>query len=82
MLAAHFCSAACSDNGRRPKELTADAIVALEAYPWPGNVRELKNIVERLVILVQGERIDDDHVRDVLPAATAIAGVNTGARSL
>ena len=36
---------------RRPLELTAEAVRALEAYSWPGNVRELKNVVERASIL-------------------------------
>ena len=30
---------------------------ALQHYPWPGNVRELRNLVERLMIMVPGERI-------------------------
>ena len=36
---------------RRPLELTAEAVRALEAYSWPGNVRERKNVVERASIL-------------------------------
>ncbi|WP_210521840.1 sigma-54-dependent transcriptional regulator [Hymenobacter terricola] len=36
---------------RRPLELTAEALRALEAYAWPGNVRELKNVLERASIL-------------------------------
>ena len=31
-------------------------------YRWPGNVRELRNLVERLVIMVQGERIERRHL--------------------
>ena len=27
-------------------------------YRWPGNVRELRNLIERLVIMVPGERIE------------------------
>jgi two-component system nitrogen regulation response regulator NtrX len=34
-----------------------DAVAALQRYPWPGNVRELRNLVERLMIMVPGERI-------------------------
>jgi sigma-54 specific flagellar transcriptional regulator A len=39
-------------------ELTARALDALAAYPWPGNVRELANLLERLVILQGGRRVD------------------------
>ena len=30
----------------------------LAAYHWPGNVRELENLVQRLVLLAEGERIE------------------------
>ena len=29
----------------------------LQRYPWPGNVRELRNLVERLMIMVPGDRV-------------------------
>jgi two-component system nitrogen regulation response regulator NtrX len=35
---------------------------ALTSYRWPGNVRELKNLVERLVIMVGGDRIERRHL--------------------
>ncbi len=37
---------------------TASALEALGAYPWPGNVRELINVIERAVLLCDGDRID------------------------
>src|SRR5581483_8669525 len=37
--------------GRRPREITDDAIQTLMRYSWPGNVRELKNVIERIVIM-------------------------------
>nr|WP_277397853.1 sigma 54-interacting transcriptional regulator [Natranaerofaba carboxydovora] len=33
-----------------------------ENYSWPGNIRELRNIVERLVVISQEERIDYSHL--------------------
>ena len=36
---------------------SADAVAALQRYPWPGNVRELRNVIERLMIMVPGERV-------------------------
>ena len=35
-----------------------DAIRCMEAYDWPGNVRELKNIVDRMAILCETERVE------------------------
>ncbi len=48
-------------------QFTIGALRALEQYPFPGNVRELQNIVERLVILADGPRIDEGTVRASLP---------------
>ncbi len=35
------------------------ALRMIEDYPWPGNVRELKNVVESLIVLEKGARIDE-----------------------
>ncbi|HEX9761279.1 MAG TPA: sigma-54 dependent transcriptional regulator, partial [Candidatus Acidoferrales bacterium] len=61
-LARHFLAEFSSTYGRRPKELTEAATGILVRYPWPGNVRELKNLIERLVIMVPGERIEPHHL--------------------
>jgi len=37
---------------------TDDFLQKLEAYNWPGNVRELKNVIERAVILCDGNELD------------------------
>jgi len=41
-----------------PPTLGEPAWAALEAHRWPGNIRELKNLIERLVILHPGARVD------------------------
>jgi two-component system, NtrC family, response regulator AtoC len=33
------------------------ALKALAAYPWPGNVRELENVLERALVLAEGDRL-------------------------
>jgi DNA-binding NtrC family response regulator len=45
-------------NGLPPKSFTDDALERLQGYEWRGNVRELYNVVERLLILVEGSEID------------------------
>src|SRR5687768_1490799 len=57
LLADHFMAMLAREYGRRPKTFEADAMTALQQYPWPGNVRELRNVVERLMIMVPGDRI-------------------------
>jgi len=41
--------------GKRVRGLTGAAMLTLEAYEWPGNVRELCNVVERAVLLAEGD---------------------------
>ena len=57
LLAEHFLSGFCADAALQPKRFTAEALAALSDHQWPGNVRELRNCVERLVMMVPGERI-------------------------
>jgi two-component system nitrogen regulation response regulator NtrX len=57
LLAEHFMAALAREYGRRPKTFEPEAVLALQRYPWPGNVRELRNLVERLMIMVPGDRV-------------------------
>src|SRR6187455_166813 len=57
LLADHFMAMLAREYGRRPKVFEPDAVAALQRYPWPGNVRELRNLVERLMIMVPGDRV-------------------------
>ena len=55
-LAAYFLEEFARAYGRKPKELTPQALEALDAHHWPGNVRELRNLIERIVILQSAEQ--------------------------
>jgi DNA-binding NtrC family response regulator len=61
-LAQHFLSLATQQNDRPGMSLEASALAALGAYSFPGNVRELKNVVERMVILTNDDRITGEDV--------------------
>jgi two-component system nitrogen regulation response regulator NtrX len=62
LLANHFLTEFTTAYGRKPKELTDEALRILEEYPWPGNVRELRNLMERIVIMNPQMRIDARHI--------------------
>jgi two-component system nitrogen regulation response regulator NtrX len=62
LLAQHFLEEFATAYGRKPKELSHDAIEALAAHHWPGNVRELRNLMERLVILYPQRKIEARHL--------------------
>jgi two-component system, NtrC family, nitrogen regulation response regulator NtrX len=51
LFARHFLKEFASAYGRRPREITDEAIEVLMRYSWPGNVRELRNVIERIVIM-------------------------------
>ena len=51
LLARYFLKEFSATYGRRPREITDDAIDGLMRYSWPGNVRELRNVMERIVIM-------------------------------
>jgi two-component system, NtrC family, nitrogen regulation response regulator NtrX len=61
-LSAFFLAEFAQAYGRKPKELTPQALALLEDYHWPGNVRELRNLIERIVILNPQSRIDARHI--------------------
>ena len=71
LLADHFLREFTSAYGRKPKELTPEAIQTLKEYPWPGNVRELKNLMERIVIMNPQVRVDARHI-PLNPARRAV----------
>src|SRR5437667_412665 len=72
-LARHFIAEISGEYGRRPKDLAPEALELLTGLPWPGNVRELRNIIERLVIMTPGDRIEARHLPAPLLAGAGAA---------
>jgi DNA-binding NtrC family response regulator len=74
LLARHFRAAYLADHpDLGPRPLSAEARRALMAHPWPGNVRELKSVVERALLVAEGEAITpaDLMLREGNPSASA-----------
>ncbi len=79
-LAARFAWEAVRRLGGRsdaPRFTTA-AIALLQQQPWEGNVRELRNVVERAVLIADGDTIDTVHLT-VATRRTATARTTTAA---
>jgi two-component system nitrogen regulation response regulator NtrX len=68
VLADHFMVEFAREYGRRMKSFDASARAVLQQYPWPGNVRELRNVTERLVIMVPGDRISSSDLSFLEPS--------------
>lgn len=48
-------------TGRNITSVSAEALALLKAYSWPGNIRELRNVIERAIILCDGDEIRPQH---------------------
>ena len=67
VLANHFLSMVCDEQGITRKTFDAGALDELKNINWTGNIRELRNIVERLIILCDGIITKDDVSRYANP---------------
>jgi two-component system nitrogen regulation response regulator NtrX len=65
-LAQHFIARSAETSGIPLRELTADALTALQSYDWPGNVRQLRNLMDWLLIMAPGTSTDPIRA-DMLP---------------
>ncbi len=58
LLVDHFMAKKCGEMNIPLRRLSDEALKGLVRYPWPGNVRELENVIERTIVLADGEKID------------------------
>jgi transcriptional regulator with PAS, ATPase and Fis domain len=61
-LAEIFVAQACAEAGRPLLPLSIEAMALLHRHSWPGNIRELKHMMERAVLLCQGDAITPEHL--------------------
>ncbi|AKT40851.1 uncharacterized protein CMC5_050060 [Chondromyces crocatus] len=71
-LAMRFLQHAARANRRSVATIEPEAMELLEAYPWPGNVRELRNVIERAVLITQGDVISPLDLPDPVRNGTSI----------
>jgi two-component system nitrogen regulation response regulator NtrX len=62
LLAEYFLEDFCARNNFKAKRLDEMVFPMLESYAWPGNARELRNVIERMAILTQGERLPRESI--------------------
>ena len=62
LLIDHFLTHYCTRHGRPQKRVTDRAVMILTAAHWPGNVRQIRNVIERLVVTVNADEIDENHL--------------------
>ncbi len=62
LLVEYFIERFSKENNYPPKKISPKAMEFLKSYSWPGNVRELKNLVARLMTMVEEPVIDVKHL--------------------
>ncbi len=91
LLLDHFVAQYAARHGRPVRGADRDAMRALLAYAWPGNVRELENVVERAVLLCDGDQVQPGDLPDgisggrgryPLPHPTDDLSIKRGTRAL
>ncbi|MCP4713336.1 MAG: sigma-54-dependent Fis family transcriptional regulator, partial [Planctomycetes bacterium] len=58
LLAQHFADKYAREMNRRAVRFSEEARQVLRGYNWPGNVRELENVIQRMLVMTDGEVIE------------------------
>ncbi len=66
ILTRHFLEKLSHEIGKPIRFIDDGALRLLTDYNWPGNVRELKNIIERAVLVTDGDTIRAEHLPEVM----------------
>ncbi len=72
ILTEFFVTRTASKHGIRPPRIEREVFKSFFAYPWMGNVRELENLVERMVVLSDGDTLTLNDVPETvkIPSST------------
>ncbi len=68
LLVNHFLEQMNKAKKKKIRGMEKEVLRALEEYDWPGNVRELENVIERMVILTDGDYITMDDLPEKIAA--------------
>lgn len=85
-LIEYFMERSASLSGVVPRQVSKEAMAALEAYEWPGNVRQLRNAVDWILIMAPGGSTDPVTVEQLPPdvgsSTSAAVGWEEGAKMM
>jgi len=66
LLGNHFASRFAAELGRPQPQFSERALAVFRSYDWPGNVRELENVVQRIVLMTDADRIDTPDLPELM----------------
>jgi len=72
LLVGYLIDRYAQKSGKKIRNISKKSLELFQAYDWPGNIRELQNVVERAVILCDGETfcVDETWLTRVAPRPT------------
>jgi two-component system response regulator HydG len=77
LMVKYFAEKYCREFGKSRPRFSENALQILKNHDWPGNVRELENIIQRLVVMTEGNDIDVPDLPSIMRfSALKGAGVN------
>lgn len=62
LLAKYYIDIYAKKMNKKVTEMNHDLIEKLKQHTWPGNIRELKNVIERAVIMAEGNTLTEEHL--------------------
>src|SRR6185436_7978035 len=78
LLVQHMIEELSRRHSKAARLISPEALETLRGYHWPGNVRELRNVIERAVVICEGEQIEKHHLpfhitgQETSPTADAV----------
>jgi len=82
VLARHFLREFARKFQKRFLDVSPEAAERLLGYSWPGNVRELRNLIERVVLLEEGETLIAEHLPSEFSGARTTTSIASPGDSL
>jgi len=76
LLVNHFLEQMNKAKKKKIRGMEREVLKALEEYDWPGNVRELENVIERMVILTEGDYITIEDLPEKIAAGHRKTGIS------
>lgn len=76
LLVKRFIEKFSKINNKNIYDIDEEALEILMEYDWPGNVRQLENIIERAVVLCQGEIITSQHLPQRIKEKPLVSKIN------
>lgn len=62
VFARHFLDKYRQRHGAGPRRISDDAIEALAQQAWPGNLRQLENVIQRALLMADGDTLEPEHL--------------------